>query len=548
MMPRRRPQRSSFFIFTSSLALGVLPGLSLVAGCDKTNPDDFVPPLNTVTFPRGFRWGSSTSAFQTEKGNAHTDWGHWVQTTGKIKNGDNPDVGGPDSLDHIDDDVNALKETGQNAYRFSIEWGHLYPQRADFDADKPDPAVLASYDSLVSKLRAAGIRPMMTLQHFSLPDYLSDVTQPGLPQGWERPETTDLFVQFCTRMATHFKASVDDWITINEPFVTALTGYITGAAPPGVLLDTNRAFAVVKAEAQAHAKCFEAIHKADDADADGDGISAWVSVADNHERFLPLDATNADDAKAAQHAGYIWNQWFYNAVVKGDWDDDFDGKYDGPNDKTGDPTLAKHADFLGINYYTDVLVSAHNGIVVPGLGFSALSDHLPTSLPKTDNAEDIDPAGLRTVLVEAGGYGLPIIVTENGLADGADKNRARFITEHLYQAGLAIQGGVDLRGYYQWSLVDNFEWDSGFCPKFGMYSVDSATGARTKRASADAYNTTREQVAGMLKDIGVTSDQLAAASAQMAQTSGDVGQWRGAVATFLSIAEGRFERLAAELE
>ncbi|HWL89555.1 MAG TPA: family 1 glycosylhydrolase, partial [Polyangiaceae bacterium] len=120
-------------------------------------------------------------------------------------------------------------------------------------------------------------------------------------------------------------------------------------------------------------------------------------------------------------------------------------------------------------------------------GFSVTGDHLPTSLPKTDFAWDIDPPSFRSVLTEASSYGLPIVVTENGLADASDKNRARFITEHLYQAGLAIQNGVDLRGYFYWALMDNFEWDSGYCPKFGLYSVDPKTAARTQRSSALTY-------------------------------------------------------------
>ncbi|HWL86434.1 MAG TPA: family 1 glycosylhydrolase, partial [Polyangiaceae bacterium] len=148
MHPMPLSSLSSFFVFTSSLCLALLPGA--VSGCDKTNPDDFHEPVNTVTFPAGFLWGSSTSAFQIETGNDNTDWGNWVALGGKIKGNATPDVGGPDALAHIGDDVAALQNTGQNAYRFSIEWARIYPTRAAFDADARDPAAMAAYDDLVS--------------------------------------------------------------------------------------------------------------------------------------------------------------------------------------------------------------------------------------------------------------------------------------------------------------------------------------------------------------------------------------------------------------
>ncbi|WP_394846572.1 glycoside hydrolase family 1 protein [Pendulispora brunnea] len=494
MKPSRRLPLLLFF--TSSLG-------PIAGACDKTNPDDFHPPVRAdagpdtgidggevgpdeVTFPEGFRWGSSTSAFQTETGNAQTDWGKWVTMQGKIKDAATPDKGGPDALNHIDDDIRALKDSGQNAYRFSMEWARLYPTLADLNAGRANAAAVTKYTELLDKLRAANIHPLVTLQHFSLPSYVSDPTKPAEPQGWERPETKDLFAKYCGLVAGLFKNKVDEWITINEPVVVALNGYVAGAAPPGGLLETTRAFAVARAEARAHALAYEAIHREDNADADGDGKPALVSIAQNMETFHPKVDGDAADIQGAKHIEYIWNWWFVNAIVKGDWDDDFDEKYEGPNDKRADPSLLNHVDWLGINYYTDILVSTHDGIQIPGVGASIVPQPLPTNRHKTDFAWDIHPEGLRAVLVQANTYGLPITVTENGIADASDANRARFITEHLYQAGWAIQNGVQLRGYYYWSLMDNFEWDSGYCPKFGLYSIGDG-GARTQRGSVAAY-------------------------------------------------------------
>jgi beta-glucosidase len=470
----------------------LLPVLGLaLASCKSSSSsapaDAGPPPPAEVTFPSGFMWGSSTAAFQVEKGNTTTDWGHWVATQGKITNGDSPDVGGPDAFAHFDDDVKLLHDSGQNAYRFSIEWGRIYPTRAAFDADMPDATALAAYDALLAKLKAAGIKPLVTLVHFSLPDWLSDVTQPNSPQGWERPETSDLFVTYCTRMTKRFGDRVDWWVTINEPLNAALGGYLQGSFPPGVVLQIDRMLAVVKAEARAHAKAFDAIHVADTIDADGDGTAAWVSVAAHQRTFHPLDPTDPDDVAAADRTRYVWNHWFLNAIVNGDWDDDLNGDLTGPNDKTADPTLKGRVDYVGMNYYSDTIISAHRGVVIPVINAAPTFSHAGTGRPENDLGWDIYPEGFGTVLDELAVYKKPVVVTENGIADAADTNRPRFVAEHLYQLGWAIQRGVDVRGYFHWALVDNFEWANGFCPNFGFASYDKTTGARTARPSLGVY-------------------------------------------------------------
>lgn len=470
------------------VALGI--GCALVTSCKSDDPSPPAGPVKPaeVTFPPKFLWGSATAGFQVEKGLTATDWSAWVKTPGKIKNGDDPDVAGPDALAHVDEDVATLKESGQTAYRLSIEWGRLYPTRDSFDKDQPDAAAVAAYDGLLGKLRTAGITPMVTLHHFVTPIWLADPGQGPKPaQAWERPETSDLFVEYARRVAKRWGDKVDWWCTINEPLNIALGGYVQGSFPPGAILAMDRTFAVVKAEAIAHAKAFDAIHQVDTVDADGDGKAAMVSMAFHQRAFHPIDPSSDADKEATERVRYIWNLWLLNAVARGDWDDDYDKKYDGPKDKKGDPALANHLDWIGVNYYSDTLIGASGGIVIPIINATVKQDHLPTDRPKTDFGWDIYAEGLGTVLDEAAAYKLPILITENGLADAGDVNRARFLAEHLYEIGWAIQRGADVRGYFHWSLIDNFEWASGFCPRFGLSTYDPTTKKRTLRASAQTY-------------------------------------------------------------
>jgi beta-glucosidase len=432
-------------------------------------------------------WGSASAAFQVEKGLGNTDWGIWVKTPGKIKNADDPDVGGADALAHIDEDVALLKATNQNAYRFSIEWARLYPTRAEFDADTPNADAITAYDKLFVALKAAGIKPMVTLHHFSFPEWLSDPRQPEAPQGWERPESIDLFGTWCGRLAKRWGGEVDYWATINEPLVNPIAGYLQGSFPPGVVLKIDRALVVGKNSALAHVKCFDAIKAADTVDVDGDGKPSFVGIV-NHQRAVEPDLPEEPaDVTAAERVRYVNNLWVLNAVVRGDWDDDFDGKLDGPKDRKGDPALANKSDWLGINYYSALTASAR-GIVLPVINASIRLERLLTDRPKTDFFWDIHPDGLRVVLEEIKDYKLPIVITENGIADSADRNRARFVLEHLYQLGrTAKDAGLDIRGYFYWSLLDNFEWASGFCPRFGLHTVDKTTKARAPRPSAQVY-------------------------------------------------------------
>lgn len=469
-------------------ALAALAACSTSGGSGDDGAKDAAPPEpSEVTFPQGFLWGSATAGFQVEKGLAHTDWALWVKTPGKIKNGDDPDRGGPDALAHVDEDVGLLVATNQNAYRFSIEWARVYPTKAAFDADQPDPAAIAAYDALFAALREHHVAPMVTLQHFTLPDWLSDPRAPDQPQGWERQETVAAFATWCSRAAARWGGDVDWWATINEPMVTPIASYLQGSFPPGLLLAIDRGLAAGKNEVRGHARCYDAVKAADTKDADGDGKPSMIGVVQHMRAVEPDDPNEPDDVAAAERVRYLNNLWFLNATSRGDWDDDFDMKLDGPNDQKADPSLANRNDFIGVNYYTTVTASASRGFKLPIVNAAIQQDHIPNDRPKTDFYWDIYPKGFRVVLDEAKAYGVPLVVTENGIADSKDTNRARFLLEHLFELGKAKADGVDVRGYFHWALLDNFEWASGFCPRFGLHTVDPATGARAARPSARVY-------------------------------------------------------------
>jgi beta-glucosidase len=453
--------------------------MATVLGCSSSDPPAPPPPVSepsSVTFPKGFLWGSATAGFQIEKGLAATDWGIWAATAGKIQKGDKPDDG-PDAFAHVDPDIAAMKAAGLGAYRFSIEMARVYPTRAAFDADQPDADGLAKYDALFDALAKAKITPMVTLHHFVWPSYMSDPAKKAEPQGWERSDAGDVFATWCTRMGKRYGAKADLWVTVNEPNIEAVIGYFVSLFAPGVS-DIERAATVMRNQVTAHARCYDALHAADTTDADGDGKAALVGIAQHDRVYEPADPSSEDDVKAAERARYVWNQWIMDAIVKGAVDADFDGT----PEKT-DPKLAGHADFFGLNYYGVSQVNA-GGLKVKYLGVVPAQQDLPSARPKSDNGWDIYPAGFGTVLDEAAAYKLPIYITENGIADAKDVNRSRFTAEHLFEIGKAVTRGADVRGYMHWSLVDNFEWAAGFCPRFGLYRVDYADPARKRTPTA----------------------------------------------------------------
>ncbi len=217
-----------------------------------------------------------------------------------------------------------------------------------------------------------------------------------------------------------------------------------------------------------------------------------ISIASHSRVFLPYHPGNAADIASAALFQYFNNRMFLDALVDGNIDANFNGSFDDPGDTKADPTLANRLDFVGLNYYGVTLVESTDQTLFPftGLTFANDLDQKGLAGPVSDFGGTIYPQGFRPVIDEVAAYGLPIIITENGIADAMDVDRPRFLLDHLYALEQAIQDGVDIRGYFHWSLVDNFEWAGGFCPRFGLFDVDYTNPARTRtaRGSVSVYH------------------------------------------------------------
>jgi len=446
-------------------------------------PDAFIPPP-VGSFPAGFLWGTAVAPYQVEGGLHDNDWHQW-ETLCPGCSGDHADDG-PDFWNQYAVDLANAKSLHNNAIRLGIDWSRVFPTEASFP-DAPDAAAVARYHAILAEARAQGLEPMVTLFHFVTPTWIHDLTDPT-KRGWEDPATIAKFARFAQWAAAEFGAEVDWWITINEPIVLVMAGWLSGDWPPGKTFQVQTMLDVVGNLAFAHAAAYDALHAHDAADADGDGTAAKVSIASHNRVFQAKDPGSDDDVRAADLLRYLNNRWFVNAVVYGDLDRNFDLDADDPGDAKGETRLAGRLDWIGLNYYSVSLVVANPGGEFPLVGFPLMND-LPRQgfdAPITAYGWSIYPEGLREVLDELRPYDLPIAITENGLADGNDTQRPRWLIDHLYVLAKAIDDGIPVEGYFHWSLMDNFEWSAGYCPQFGLFRVDRQSPARTRTAGEGA--------------------------------------------------------------
>jgi beta-glucosidase len=416
-------------------------------------------------FPNNFTWGAATSSHQVE-GNQHNDWSEWEPKNAQrlareaperfakiaprweeIK----PEATSPDSYisgqatDHYNrykEDVQILKSLNLNAYRFSLEWSRFEPTKGAWEQSAVD-----HYRDVIDELRANNIEPWITIWHRSLPVWIDK------QGGWENKKTIDNFAIFVEKVVGEYKDSVRFWMPLNEPEFEIIGGYLGGKYPP----EKKNLFAAAKAFtnlAEAHRKAYVIIHRIRP-DAMVGIPHAALAVDGYKNKFL--------NRKLAQIISYFTNWRYLNAIQH-------------------------HMDFVGVQYYTRGTIKLTAKFKTQNSAGFPFVEQVEKGLPKSDMGWEIDPSGLTLYLEECWKrYRKPIVITENGIPDRNDTFRAKFITHILTETHKAIQNGIDIRGYFHWSLLDNMEWDKGFWPKFGLVSVDRTTQQRTVRESAKVY-------------------------------------------------------------
>jgi beta-glucosidase/6-phospho-beta-glucosidase/beta-galactosidase len=475
-------------------------------------------------FKRGFLWGTAIAGFQVEAGgrpaNADTrsDWWAWSHDPFNVSSGhvsgDRVERGPGHWRRFRSDLLLARRKLGSNALRLSLEWSRLFPRsvggaRTPRQLDRlVNRRAARHYAAELRAIRGLGMEPVLTLNHFTLPLWLHDPVAvreafagvgpdeapPAVRRGgWLSAGTVKQFGRFAAWAAWRYGGLVDTWVTINEPMVVAVNGYVNvegafaGWFPPGVY-SFPAAIRVVSNLAVANARAYDAVHRLD--------RRARVGPVQNMIAFTPADAASASDRRGAEHADYVFNRVFLNAAVRGQVDGNVDGRI-APAERRRD--LRGRADFIGLNYYFRGRVT---GLPAPASSTIPLFDFLPAttyrhpqapSLPPcpttcSDFGSEIYPQGFRTALRTVGGYGLPVYVTENGIADADDDMRRSYLIDHLRVLRDAMSDGLArVRGYFAWSLMDNFEWAAGYYPKFGFFAFDPRTLERRERPSASAY-------------------------------------------------------------
>jgi beta-glucosidase len=426
-------------------------------------------PYPDHAFPPDFVWGVATSAFQIEGaahegGKGESIWDRFCRQSGAIADGTNGDIA-CDHVHRLDADLDLIAALGVDAYRFSMSWPRVQPDgRGAFNE-----AGLAFYDRLVDGLLARGVRPYLTLNHWDLPQALQD------SGGWAARDTVHHFVRYARTVAARLGDRVEAITTHNEPWVMAMLGHETGVFAPGIR-HRGTAMQVAHHLLLSHGLALQALR--------ADGCRSRLGIVLNLSPIGP--ATDSDEDRAA-----AWLEdgrsvrWYMDPLLKGEYPADVWQHLggDAPQVQSGElPTIATPMDFLGVNYYSRGVVSASGAWIAQSSG-----------KPLTDMGWEVVPEGLTELLLRMRrDWNLPpVYVMENGaayrdtLVDGRvhDTERRDYIARHIAATGQALVAGVPMAGYMVWSLMDNFEWASGYAKRFGIVHVDYDTLARTPKDS-----------------------------------------------------------------
>ena len=386
-------------------------------------------------FPPEFLWGSATSAHQVEGGNTGSDWWQWEHSDGTLAA--EPSGRGIDHWNRYDEDFALLALLGQNAHRFSLEWARIEPQSGQFSDEALD-----HYADVLGSLSKHGLTPIVTLYHKTLPQWFA------ARGGWLAPDALDVFERYVTTVARRLGNAMTFACTINEPQIIAVFGYLTGQMPPAI---SNEALAeqVNHVLMQAHRRAVAVLRR------EAPAVRSGTCL-----QFAPLQPLRPDDAEDVAVAKLLRRMMV--------------------DDHLADLRAGGDVgDFVGLQYYTQASVDSR---------LAALIAPAPPDVESTQMGWAIDPHGFATMVSAAASVGLPVLVTENGIATSDDEQRLRFLQSHLAELHAVMQSGVDVLGYLYWSSFDNFEWNHGYRPTFGLIGIDRDDDLRRfARPSAIAY-------------------------------------------------------------
>jgi beta-glucosidase/6-phospho-beta-glucosidase/beta-galactosidase len=498
------------------LPLPTVAAVAAVAACTGSAPVDATSSDLTQTgaFPATFSFGTAIAGFQVDMGcptipastceDRGSDWYQWITTERIVDNpllfmSKDPPSRGPGFYELYEQDLErASGELANDSVRLSIEWSRIFP-RPTFGIDGPDALTAVAsregidfYHRVFAAMKKRGLRPFVTLNHYTLPLWIHDgnacnVSLDGCIRdghgGWADPDRTRIvgeIAKYAGFVAREFGGEVDLWATENEPFsAVVIPGYILStpmrSTPPGLSgpwASVSGAKTAATAMVEAHARMYDAIHANDAVDADGDGVRATVGLVYAYSD-IATNGTSAADQKAAAEAHYFFHDMFMDGIVLGRLDENWDQP---PGAAPVRPDLEGRCDFVGVNYYFRFRAKPS---LLPPLGF--VSPHVAFELLPWD-FEGNAPRAIGNVLREVSArYKKPIYVSETGSVQDDEVKGAAWVVDTLAEVRNAIRDGVDVRGYYVWTLTDNYEWNQGTKTRMGLYAVDTGDGTKPRR-------------------------------------------------------------------
>jgi beta-glucosidase len=423
----------NYFLFIFCVGIAYFLVISYISIHYNTPIGHEISDEETLHFPDGFLWGAGTAAYQVEGGNTGSNWWEFEQIPGVIKNGDRT----TQAVNHYnlyEDDFDLMKEMNLNSYRFSIEWSRIEPEKGVFNDTE-----IEHYRSVLEALHKRGIEPMVTLWHFTIPVWFE---QEG---GWENKNASTYFSEYVEFVVQNLGDETNLWVTMNEPMAYITLGYMTAKWPPAKH-DYAAVPIVFSHILDAHKKAYTVIHHLDK--------DAQVGIAEHSSYIVPAGKINPLENIVAGVMDFSWTQFLLDE--------------------------AKNSlDFIGIHYYYKQTIRMS---VIKDFFTKSSSDFEEGSLDR-----QYYPEGLYEILMRLKKYDKPVYITEIGVPDYHKVKRDQFMEDHTREMYYAIQNGVDVKGIYYWSLLDNFEWTEGYDAKFGLIAVDLTTQKRSIKNESWGY-------------------------------------------------------------